>query len=266
VPKLAWETHTLEIFSDPPGLLDPAELSMDEIAKDYKAIEIPVTLACTGARREEVNRVKKSGGFGWSAAAVSTCMWTGALLRDILLARNMVEQPEHERWYLNYEGADEPSEGKYATSIPLSYAMDPVNDVMLAYGINGAPLHPDHGYPLRSLIPSFVGGRCVKWLKKIWISKKPNDSHYHIWDNRVVPSFVTSKQSRLGKAFFHSPSTIINEQCLQSVIVKPAHGQYIPLQGEASGKQGLDRKIKVSITLRMCNWDQSDLSCYMSTG
>jgi nitrate reductase (NAD(P)H) len=177
VPRLAWETHTLEIFSDPPGLIDPTELSMDDIVQQFTPIEIPVTLACDGNRRKEVNMIKQSGGFGWSAAGVSTCMWTGALLRDILLKQNLKERPGDERWYLNYEGADEPSEGKYATSIPLSYVMDETNDVMLAYGINGAPLQPDHGYPLRSIIPSFVGGRCVKWLKKVWISKKPNQSH-----------------------------------------------------------------------------------------
>lgn len=54
--------------------------------------------------------------------------------------------------------------------------MDPNNDVMLAYGINGEPLSPDHGFPIRSMIPAYVGGRNVKWLKKMWISKKPNVS------------------------------------------------------------------------------------------
>lgn len=43
--------------------------------------------------------------------------------------------------------------GRYATSIPYQYAMDPTNDVMLAYEMNGHPLTPDHGYPIRSIIP-----------------------------------------------------------------------------------------------------------------
>jgi nitrate reductase (NAD(P)H) len=105
---------------------------MDHLTKDFPAVEIPVTLACDGNRRKEVNMIKKSGGFGWSAAGVSTCVWRGVLVRDILLACNLRDRPASERWYLNYEGADEPSEGKYATSIPMAYAMSPVNDVMLA--------------------------------------------------------------------------------------------------------------------------------------
>jgi hypothetical protein len=63
----------------------------------------------------------------------------------------------------------------------------------------------------------------------------------------VVPSFITSKRDPMAKAFFHSDShTLLLEQCLQSVITRPAHGQYIPLDGEADGLKGLERKIEVS--------------------
>lgn len=107
--------------------------------------------------------------------------------------------------------------------------MDPTNDVLLAYNINGRILAPDHGYPLRSIIPGYVGGRQVKWLKKLWISKKPNESHYHIWDNRVLPSFVEDRNTVEGKAFFHHPDTACMEQVLQSVTCRPSHDEYIPL-------------------------------------
>jgi nitrate reductase (NAD(P)H) len=132
------------------------------------------------------------------------------------------------RW-VHFEGADELSEGKYATSIPLAYAMDPENDVILAYEMNDAPLPPDHGYPVRLLIPGFVGGRCVKWLHRIWVSEKENDSHYHIWDNRVLPSFVRDMDSEFAHTMFHHPSTACNEQNLNSIIVKPEHGETIRL-------------------------------------
>ena len=47
---------------------------------------------------------------------------------------------------MHFEGADVPSEGPYATSMPLMHAMNPSNDVMLVFGQNGRVLHPDHGY------------------------------------------------------------------------------------------------------------------------
>ena len=55
--------------------------------------------------------------------------------------------------------------------------MDPMHDVLLAYEMNDVPLPPDHGYPVRLMIPGYVGGRCVKWARKIWISDHENDSH-----------------------------------------------------------------------------------------
>jgi DMSO/TMAO reductase YedYZ molybdopterin-dependent catalytic subunit len=65
--------------------------------------------------------------------------------------------------------------------------MDPTNDVLLAMEMNDLPLPPDHGYPVRLMIPGYVGGRYVKWLRRIWISDHENQSYYHIWDNRVLP-------------------------------------------------------------------------------
>ena len=50
-----------------------------------------------------------------------------------------------------------------------------------------------------------------------------------MWDNRVVPSFITSKKSIEAQAFFHSPDTACNDQVLQSIITYPSHGECIPL-------------------------------------
>lgn len=65
----------------------------------------------------------------------------------------------------------------------------------------------------------------MKWLGKIWISDHENDSHYHIWDNRVLPAFITEKDGEFARAMFHHPSTACNEQNLNSVIVRPGQGQ-----------------------------------------
>ena len=232
MPRLLWETHTLEIEG---GKLT---LSMDDLKNKFDSINIPVALACDGNRRKELNMIKRSKGFNWGAGAVSCAYWKGPLLRDVLIAAGIPEHdmPESHRYWVNFEGADEPSEGKYATCIPFAYAMDPTNDVILAYEMNDVPLPPDHGYPVRLVIPGYVGGRCVKWLKKIWISDKENDSHYHIWDNRVLPSFITEKDGEFAEVGFHHPDTACNEQNLNSVIVKPAQGEKIALSQAKKGR------------------------------
>lgn len=66
----------------------------------------------------------------------------------------------------------------YAASIPLTKAMDPRGDVILAYEMNGEPLSRDHGYPIRVICPGIVGARNVKWLSRITVSKFESDSHW----------------------------------------------------------------------------------------
>lgn len=233
VPNLQWESHTLEVED---GRL---VLSMDELRSNYDTINIPVALASAGNRRKELSMMKKTKGFGWGAGAVSCAYWKGPLLRDILLSAGVprtVPAGDGKRYWVHFEGADEPSEGRYATCIPFQYAMDPTNDVIVAYEMNDVPLPPDHGYPVRLVIPGHIGGRCVKWLKKIWISDEENESHYHIWDNRVLPSFVTEKDGEFAEALFRHPDTACNELSLNSVIVKPAHGEKIPLTKARKGQ------------------------------
>lgn len=236
VPRLLWELHQLDVEN---GKLT---LSMDDLKNRFDHVNIPVALACDGNRRKEFNLARKSKGFNWGAGAVSCAYWKGPLLRDVLLEAGIDQKtPNGKRYWVNFEGADEPSEGKYATSIPFDYAMDPTNDVILAYEMNNMPLPPDHGYPVRLIIPGYVGGRCVKWLKRVWISEKENDSYYHIWDNRVLPSFVTEKDGVFAETLFRHPDTACNEQNLNSVIVKPAQGERIAL---ASAKKGETYRIE----------------------
>jgi nitrate reductase (NAD(P)H) len=232
VPKLLWETHTLDVEN---GKL---KLSMDELRTKFSAINIAVALACDGNRRKELNMVKRSKGFNWAAGAVGCSYWKGPLLRDVMKAAGVPDKMPgdgRKKYWINIAGADSPSEGPYETCIPFDYAMDPTNDVILAYEMNDVPLPPDHGYPLRIIIPGYVGGRCVKWLQKIWVSDKENDSHYHIWDNRVLPSFVTEKDGEFAQTMFRHPDTACYEQNLNSVIVKPEQGERISLAGARKG-------------------------------
>lgn len=69
-------------------------------------------------------------------------------------------------------------------------------------------LHPDHGYPVRLIIPGYIGGRNVKWLSEIRVSADESPNHYHYYENRLLPphvwDFETAKREggRPGLIFF----------------------------------------------------------------
>lgn len=114
VPKILWHDHQLRVEE---GAL---VLGMDELIGRFESINIPVSLACDGNRRNELNLIRKSKGFNWGAGATGCVYWKGVLLRDVLLAAGVKEpEPGKLRW-VNFRGADEPSEGKYETCTLLS--------------------------------------------------------------------------------------------------------------------------------------------------
>jgi len=235
VPHLLWENHKLEVSAG-----KSVTFFLDDLKDQFESINIPVFAACDGNRRKELNMLKRSKGFNWGAGAVGCAYWKGVRLRDVLKqagAKELMREYEGARLWVHFQGADYLSEGKYETSIPLEYVMNKRKDVLLAYEMNDTPIPPDHGYPLRLVVPGYVGGRWVKWLEKVWITDKENDSYYHIWDNRVVPEFVTDRDSELAKTMYHNPSTACMEQQLNSVIVRPAQGEKIDLQNVQNGKQ-----------------------------
>ncbi|RYO93972.1 hypothetical protein DL764_007901 [Monosporascus ibericus] len=203
VPRLLYEFHRLDIEN---GKL---VLSMVELKQNYEAVNIPIALACDGNRRKELNMIRMSKGFNWGPAAISCAYWKGPLLRDVLLSAGIgsdMWENVNTRLWVNFEGADELSEGKYATSIPLEYGMDPANDVILAYEMNDVPLPPDHGYPVRLMVPG------------------------------VLPSFVTEKDGEFAETLFNHPDTACHEQNLNSVIVKPSQGEKISLKEARKGQ------------------------------
>jgi nitrate reductase (NAD(P)H) len=115
-----------------------------------------------GNRRKELNMIKHTRGFNFGAGAISTSIWKGVKLCDLL---NMVGVQKGAQ-YVCFEGADQLVHGHYGTSLFLCRAMDPTNDVLVAYEMNGERLAPDHGFPVRIVVPGNAGGRSIKWLAR----------------------------------------------------------------------------------------------------
>ncbi|KAH7314904.1 hypothetical protein KP509_21G026600 [Ceratopteris richardii] len=212
----------------------PRLFTVHEIMNEFKPREIPVTLVCAGNRRKEQNMVRKTIGFNWGAAGVSTSMWKGARLVD-LLRRCGVYSKKKGALYVCFEGEELlPGGGgsRYGTSISIDVARDESCDVLVAYLQNGKPLEPDHGFPIRMIIPGYIGGRMVKWLRLIRVTSKESDNYYHYHDNRVLPSHVDAETAK-SEGWWYKPDYIINELNINSAITNPAHGEVLPINVQA---------------------------------
>ncbi|XP_027339651.1 inducible nitrate reductase [NADH] 2 [Abrus precatorius] len=227
VPRARWEDWTVEVT----GLVkQPTRFTMDQLLHDFPSREFPATLVCAGNRRKEQNMVKQSIGFNWGAAAISTSVWQGVPLRS-LLKRCGIYSRTKGALHVCFEGAEDlPGGGgsKYGTSIMREVALDPSRDIIIAYMQNGELLTPDHGFPVRMIIPGFIGGRMVKWLKRIIVTTQQSDSYYHYKDNRVLPSHVDAELAN-AEAWWYKPEYIINELNINSVITTPCHDEVLPI-------------------------------------
>ncbi|KAH6635458.1 hypothetical protein B0J18DRAFT_48179 [Chaetomium sp. MPI-SDFR-AT-0129] len=220
------------------GLVDqPTTLTLRDLIQTYEQATYPITLVCAGNRRKEQNVVRKTKGFSWGAAGVSTALWTGVALADVLGRA----RPTRRARYVCFEGADRLPNGFYGTSVRLSWAMDPERGMMLAHRMNGEPLSPDHGKPLRIVIPGQIGGRSVKWLKKIIVTDQPSDNWYHIYDNRVLPTTISPEESADLPETWKDERYAIYDLNTNSAICYPAHDEKVPLP---AGDEGGVYKLK----------------------
>jgi DMSO/TMAO reductase YedYZ molybdopterin-dependent catalytic subunit len=143
---------------------------------------VTATMECAGNGRSHLE--PKVKGVQWDIGAVGNANWSGVLLRDVLERAGLAENATE----VILEGADRglikepprpPDAINYARSIPLPKAR---GDVLLALDMNGEPLSPTHGFPLRAVVPGWFGMASVKWLQRIIVSERPFNGYYQTLD------------------------------------------------------------------------------------
>jgi sulfite oxidase len=163
------------------GLVEkPLTLSLAQLREMFPARGAVATLTCAGNRREEHSRIKPADGLQWGSGAIGNARWSGVALADVLKAAGVREGARHV-WF---ESLDKIKRGDgvipFGASIPLDRAMRVGKgaDALIAHTMNEQPLPVDHGFPLRMVVPGYIGARSVKWLARIIVSDRPSDNHY----------------------------------------------------------------------------------------
>jgi DMSO/TMAO reductase YedYZ molybdopterin-dependent catalytic subunit len=141
------------------------------------------TLECAGNSR--VFLVPQVRGAQWELGAVSNAEWTGVPLRALLERAGLAE----DACELVLEGADRgtpmeeplpPGPISYAWGLPRAKAIQP--EVLIAYAMNGRDLSPDHGFPVRAIVPGHYGMASVKWLTRIQAVREPFHGYWQTSD------------------------------------------------------------------------------------
>ena len=173
---------------------------------------------------------------------ISCCEFTGVPLKVLL---EMAGADLKNGKYVLAEGSD--GSGMTRT-IPMDIALD---DVMVAFGMNGEMLRPENGYPLRLVVPGVQGVSWVKWLRRIEVGDKPyaaKDEAIHYID--LMPDGL------------HRQYTTVQE--VKSVITTPSGGQqllntgFYNVTGLAWSGRGKIARVDVSVDGGK-NWSQARL-------
>jgi len=161
--------------------------------------------------------------LGWGVDAISHAAWAGIRLRDVLAAAGVAGEADL-HLHVEFRGLDEVERlnkrFRYGSSIPLAKGMCP--EVILAYEMNGEPLTPVHGFPLRTIVPGYIGARSVKWLDCITVQNEPSQNYfqnhaYRLFAPHIVPETVEWEQG-----------VMLGEMNVTSVICSHYENESIP--------------------------------------
>lgn len=180
VPELDESKHQLvvELYSG-----EEKVYTLKDLKDKFEEVTITATLQCSGNRRTHMSeKARPTKGVKWKVGGISNAEWTGVRLRDVLADAGFpVDDAPSEVKHAQFMGIE-----AYGSSIPIETAVDKRGDVLLAYEMNGKPLPPDHGYPIRVLVPGTVAARSVKWVNKIIVSDEESPSQ---WQRRDYKCF-----------------------------------------------------------------------------
>jgi DMSO/TMAO reductase YedYZ molybdopterin-dependent catalytic subunit len=208
VPELDAESWRLDVA----GAVDrPRTWTLDQLS-ELPGLERTVTLECAGNARTLMSPTPP--GTPWGLGAVGTARFGGVRLADVLATSGLSPSAVE----LVFTGADRGSvepDGAIAYEFNLDLATAAGRDPILAWTMNGEPLAPEHGFPVRLVVPGHYGMRSVKWLTRLTAVEQPFVGYF--------PRKYRYRGDR--EVLDESPVGPIR---VRSLITSPADGQQLP--------------------------------------
>jgi DMSO/TMAO reductase YedYZ molybdopterin-dependent catalytic subunit len=165
IPRIGASAYRLAVD----GARGARELTLDDL-RALPRVSATVTLACAGNGR--IGFEPMPSGVPWGLGAISTARWDGTPLRDVLELAGIPEGAQH----VVFDGYDGPAEGgkpPYRRSLPLARALH--DGTIVAVAMNGEPIPPEHGGPVRLVVGGWTANHSMKWLRRIAFAEAPDD-------------------------------------------------------------------------------------------
>jgi sulfite oxidase len=211
VPGIDARTWRLEVG----GLVQrAASFSLDDLGRLFPRRQVTATLVCAGLRRNEFLAMGPlPGELPWGPEPASTGRWTGVALGEVLRMLGVAKEARH----VEFVGLDQVERHGhhfgFGGSIELSKALG--DEVLLASELNERPLPPAHGFPLRAVVPGWIGARSVKWLSRITLLDRPSQNYFQAQAYRMQREISPQDPRDVSRG------TALNEVPLNSVILHP---------------------------------------------
>ncbi|MCY4488920.1 MAG: sulfite oxidase [Deltaproteobacteria bacterium] len=195
----------------------PMDLSIEDLRRRFEVVKRRLTIECAGNGRAFFE--PRVGGNQWTLGAVACSEWTGVRLADVLKAVGVKDNVV----YTAHVGADTDVSGArgelpLSRGVPIEKAMEPGN--LIAFGMNGGPLHPMNGAPLRLVIPGWPGSCSQKWLTRIWLRDVVHDGAKMTGSSYRVPEYPIAP----GEMVPDSSMAFIGSMPVKSLITTPGNG------------------------------------------
>ena len=193
-PLIDAETWRLRVFGTglqrAPDLEHAIEFGYDQL-RSLPSTEFDASIECAGGGRHffATQQGTPTPGSQWTLGAIGVASWRGVRLAEVLrragisdAAVDVMPQGLDDR--LVTDGVDY---GHVRRPLPVAKALD---DTLLAYEMNSEPLPPDHGFPVRLVVPGWIGVASIKWVGQIEVSDQPLQSPWNTeWYRLTGPSF-----------------------------------------------------------------------------
>jgi DMSO/TMAO reductase YedYZ molybdopterin-dependent catalytic subunit len=150
---------------------NPLTLTLDELKK-LPSATVTMVLECAGNGRAFFD--PPVAGIQWSKGAIGNARWTGVRMADVLKRAGVKSTGR----FVTMNGADRGmgQQPDFVRQVPIEKAMHP--DTLIAYEMNGQPIAPLHGFPLRAIVPGWEGAYSIKWLTQLRVIDREFDGFW----------------------------------------------------------------------------------------